>query len=182
MDVAANKNLVAEIQSGGFHEDLFFRLNALHLSIPPLRERIEDIPVLTNTFIREIEHKHKMKPYTLPIPCVKKLMEYSCPGNVRQLKNFIEQLVLLCDLRFNMETFEELYLEMIKYQPKANNPEKKTSHRALNDQINSQAMDNETEIIRQALEKAQYCKSKTARILGISRTTFWRKLKRVDAS
>ena len=116
-------------------------------------------------------------PYTLPVPYVKKLMEYSWPGNVRQLKNFIEQLVILSDLRFNRETFEELYLEMIKYQPNAEKPEKETSKRSLSEQINSQKTDNETEIIRETLEKAQYSKSKTAEILGISRTTLWRKLK-----
>jgi transcriptional regulator with PAS, ATPase and Fis domain len=179
---ATNKDLVAETQSGRFREDLFFRLNVLNIHIPPLRERIEDIPLLVNKFIQEISYKHRMKPYTLPTSYVKKLMKYSWPGNVRQLKNFIEQLVLLSDLRFNMETFEELYLEMIKYQTNVNKPEKNTSHSSLNEQINSQEMDNETEIIRKAMEKAHFCKSKTAKLLGISRTTLWRKLKKVDVN
>lgn len=179
---ASNKDLVAETQSGRFREDLFFRLNVLHLHIPPLRERIEDIPVLANKFIQEMAYKNRMKPYNLPISCVKKLMQYSWPGNVRQLKNFVEQFVLLCDLRFNMKTFEALYLEMIKYQPIVNKPGKKTSHSSLSEQINSQKMDNETEIIRKAMGKAHFCKSKTAKLLGISRTTLWRKLKKVNAN
>jgi transcriptional regulator, propionate catabolism operon regulatory protein len=179
---AANKDLVAETQSGKFREDLFFRLNVLHLHIPSLRERIEDIPVLANKFIQEIAYKHRMKPCTLPASCVKKLMQYSWPGNVRQLKNFIEQFVLLCDLGFKMETFEELYMEMIKYQPTVNKPGKKATYSSLKEQINFQEMDNESEIIRKTMEKTHFCKSKTAKLLGISRTTLWRKLKKVDSN
>ena len=176
---AANMNLGEEAQSGRFREDLFFRLNVLHIHIPPLRERIEDMPVLVNKFIQETSGKHGLKPDTIPRSCIKKLMEYSWPGNVRQLRNFVERLVLLCDLRFNPETFEELYLEMVRYQPNAEGPGKEINHSSLKEQINLQKMDDEAKIIRKALEEARFSKSKAAKLLGISRTTFWIKLKKV---
>ena len=179
---ASNKNLLAEIQSGGFREDLFFRLNTLHLYIPPLSKRIEDIKLLTHTFIRESTSRNRTRTFSLPPSCIKQLMEYSWPGNVRQLKNFIEQLVLLCDSGFNMLIFEELYKEMTEYQPTTNTFEKKTNRHPFNEPISTQQKRNEAEIIQKVLQEAQYSKSKAAKMLRISRTTLWRKLKRINSN
>ena len=118
---AAGKDLAAAVGKDQFREDLFFRLNVLRIRIPALRDRPEDIPLLFDRFIPIIARNHRMPAIDLPKPYIRRLMAYEWPGNVRQLKNFSEQLVLNCHLRYDRNVLNELYRELVAY-PLRNNP------------------------------------------------------------
>jgi transcriptional regulator with GAF, ATPase, and Fis domain len=91
---ATNRDLQAEIASGGFREDLYFRLNVIRLSIPPLRERAEDIPLLVNHFLASYGHLHKAQVVDVAADAMEALVAYRWPGNIRELKNVVERVVL----------------------------------------------------------------------------------------
>ncbi|HOK01600.1 MAG TPA: sigma-54 dependent transcriptional regulator [Spirochaetota bacterium] len=93
---ATNKDLEMLIKEKLFREDLFFRLKVLSIYIPPLRERIEDIPLLVGAFIEQLNQQRKF-PIVLDSECMNVLMNYNWPGNVRELKNCIESASALCD-------------------------------------------------------------------------------------
>ncbi|UCF64866.1 MAG: sigma-54-dependent Fis family transcriptional regulator, partial [bacterium] len=92
---ATNKNLEDLVSKGQFREDLFYRLNVLPLHIPPLRERREDIPILIEYFISKFCRKNNRKPVSLQKTAIKKLQLYSWPGNIRELQNLVERLVIM---------------------------------------------------------------------------------------
>jgi two-component system, NtrC family, nitrogen regulation response regulator NtrX len=92
---ATNKNLDNEIERGNFREDLFYRLNVIPFTVPPLRERVEDIPVLAAHFLREFTTAYGRKPKELSEDAVNVLMNYHWPGNVRELRNLMERVVIL---------------------------------------------------------------------------------------
>jgi Nif-specific regulatory protein len=93
---ATNKNLEKAIEEGWFREDLYYRLNALPVFVPPLIERIEDLPILIEHFLRRWSEENDRSLPSLSRPVMKILSEYSWPGNVRQLKNVVERMALLC--------------------------------------------------------------------------------------
>lgn len=174
---AANKDLGSAVHEARFREDLFFRLNVLRIHIPPLRERIEDIPVLLDFFIRHISSSYGLEPIEIPDDYLDKLKVYSWPGNVRQLRNFTERLVLNCHLRCSMDILDTLYNELISYTPNVNGSVSYTPEPDLKTQLHHLRFAKEATIIRKALEDAKFCKSKAAQNLGMSRTTLWRKIK-----
>ncbi|MBI4891763.1 MAG: sigma-54-dependent Fis family transcriptional regulator [Acidobacteria bacterium] len=92
---STNKNLEEEIERGNFREDLFYRLNVIPFEVPPLRERVEDIPLLSEHFLREFTSAYGRKPKELTAEAIGVLKEYSWPGNVRELKNLMERLVIM---------------------------------------------------------------------------------------
>ena len=92
---ATNKNLEREIERGNFREDLFYRLNVIPFTVPPLRERTEDIPLLSSHFLQEYTRAYGRKPKELTEDALAALMEYQWPGNVRELRNLMERLVIL---------------------------------------------------------------------------------------
>lgn len=92
---ATNKNLKKLVNEGRFREDLFYRLNVLPITIPPLRERKDDIPSLIYFFVKKLNMQYKQRKLVSP-EVVEVLLDYSWPGNVRELENFIERLVVLC--------------------------------------------------------------------------------------
>ncbi len=92
---STNKNLEEEIEKGNFREDLFYRLNVIPFEVPPLRERIEDIPLLADHFLREFAQAYGRKRKELTPDAVRALQEYPWPGNVRELKNLMERLVIM---------------------------------------------------------------------------------------
>jgi two-component system nitrogen regulation response regulator NtrX len=92
---ATNKDLQEEVRKGNFREDLFFRLNVIPLSVPPLRERTEDIPMLVEYFIQSIAEDYGQPAKKLSPQAIKKLSEHSWPGNIRELRNLIERLVIM---------------------------------------------------------------------------------------
>jgi len=195
-----NKDLAKEAQAGRFREDLFFRLNVLQITIVPLRERQEDIPLLAQEFICTKSAWYHLTPVVIPETVNKALMKYAWPGNVRQMKHFIERLVLLCNGRFSDRIFQEIYSELIRYNPicDADGPggqtkqeppilipplvdpiekEGETTPLLLKERMRRINLESEAEIIRNALEKAHYNRGKTAQLLGISRATLWKKMK-----
>jgi len=94
---ATNKNLSDEIGNGQFREDLYYRLTVMPVRLPPLRERREDIPRLTDFFVDKFSRRHGVGVTRMPRAVMKRLVDYSWPGNVRELSNAIERLLLLSE-------------------------------------------------------------------------------------
>jgi two-component system nitrogen regulation response regulator NtrX len=92
---ATNKNLEQEMQEGRFREDLYYRLNVIPFHVPPLRERLEDLPVLAETFVAQFCAESAMKVKKLSPAALKRLGAHSWPGNVRELRNLMERLVIM---------------------------------------------------------------------------------------
>jgi len=93
---ATNKDLVDEIEKGGFREDLYYRLNVLPVHVPPLRERVEDVAILARNFVEEFCAESGAKPKKIASSALKLLQTHSWPGNVRELRNLMERLVIMC--------------------------------------------------------------------------------------
>ncbi len=93
---ATNKNLLDEIEKGTFRNDLYYRLYVYPITISPLRKRQEDIPELSDVFIRKYSAKHNKPVSKISKPAINKLMDYTWPGNIRELENIIEQAVIIC--------------------------------------------------------------------------------------
>jgi len=177
---AASRDLTAALREGAFRADLFFRLNVLRIQIPPLRQRQEDIPVLLDFFMRMFSDRQQIKPIRLPPAYVGRLQRYGWPGNVRQLKNFAERLVLNCSLRCSPDMLEILYRELIQFSGVTSSGSAAAAPHAptpLRVHVRETALQSEKAIILEALQGTRYRLSRTAEHLGISRTTLWRKMK-----
>jgi two-component system nitrogen regulation response regulator NtrX len=94
---ANNKNLEKEIEKGRFREDLFYRLNVFPIEVPPLRNRIDDIPVLVETFLKEFAIQNRSRKKKITSEALDILAKYSWPGNVRELKNLVERLAIMVE-------------------------------------------------------------------------------------
>ena len=92
---ATNKNLEGAIERGEFREDLFFRLNVIPMTVPPLRERREDIPMLVHHFARRISEEHNVKPKRFDPRAMEGLQRYRWRGNIRELRNTVERLMIM---------------------------------------------------------------------------------------
>ena len=178
---AAGKNLWTVMQQGLFRKDLFFRLNVLRITIPPLRDRLGDVPLLMNHFLHYHADRHGAEPYVLPTHYLQRLNQYCWPGNVRQLRHFAEQVQLNSSFDLGPESLDALFDDLLEVAEvmgadKTFTVQKKHKPEAPGN-FPLQAGD---EAILQALQKNQYSKAKTAQMLGISRTTLWRKLKEME--
>lgn len=92
---ATNKDLPTEVRKGNFREDLFFRLNVIPISVPPLRERKEDIPLLVDYFIKTISEEYGQRPKKITPEAIRMLQNHEWPGNVRELRNTLERLLIM---------------------------------------------------------------------------------------
>lgn len=92
---ATNKDLAFEVSKGNFREDLYYRLKTVTITLPPLRERTRDIPLLIEKFVHDMEEKYRIRHQGFDQDVIECLLQYDWPGNIRELKNFIESLVLL---------------------------------------------------------------------------------------
>ncbi|MDA8127038.1 MAG: sigma 54-interacting transcriptional regulator, partial [Deltaproteobacteria bacterium] len=170
---ASNKDLVEEVRCGRFRKDLFFRLNVLTINMPPLRERVEDLPLIADSLVKRISDRYGIDPIAIPDPCIRKLLRYPWPGNVRQLENFIERLLLLSDSQFEPHVFNELFQEIEVLDIAGQGPHALPSERDYGDEN----IPTQKKIINDVLIDAKFCKTKAAQMLGVSRTTLWRKMK-----
>jgi len=92
---ATNRDLKSMVENGTFREDLYYRLNVVNIYVPPLRERIEDIPLLVDYFMRKYCTSMNRQPVTIEPSALKRLEEFSFPGNVRELENMIERAIVV---------------------------------------------------------------------------------------
>lgn len=159
---ATNENLADLIKENAFREDLYYRLSVVPVRLPPLRERREDIPLLTEHFIKKFSVKHKIKPPRIEREVFAAFYSYAWPGNVRELENVVERMLILSD-------GETLSLKDVPENVK--NPETASDSRWFS--LPAEPFDLEKieyEIIRQALKRFDGNQSRTARYLGITRS------------
>ena len=164
---ATNKNLEEEIERGNFREDLFYRLNVIPFFVPPLRDRREDIPQLSEHFLREFTTAYGRKPKELTPEAYQLLAEYHWPGNVRELKNLIERIVIL-----NPQVRVDA-----RHIPL--NASKRQTDRPMDrfgslQEVREAA---EREYILKKLEETHGNVSRTAELLGLERSNLYRKMK-----
>ncbi len=168
---ATNRDLEERVKAGAFREDLFFRLRVVELRLPPLRERLEDIPLLARTFLREFSEENSKPVTAFTADAAELLIQYQWPGNVRELRTAIEHAVVLC--RGDKITARDLPPSIRQGVLKA--PEEKDPKRVL--ARNSLTVkEAERELIIRALKATDGHRTLAAQQLGMSRRTFHRKL------
>ncbi len=160
---STNRNLKKDVEEGRFRKDLFYRINIIMLELPPLRERIADIPLLVNEFIKEFCVRENKKIPEVADEVMQIFQKYHWPGNIRQLKNVIERAVVLS--KNNIITLKELPEEFSEID------------KDINLNTNKTLKDIEKQAILNVLKECKGNKSKSAKILGISRKAFYNKLK-----
>lgn len=165
------------VLQGLFRKDLFFRLNMLSITIPPLRERLEDIGKLFPIFISHFSEKLGTREPTVTTAQIQRLMEYSWPGNVRQLRHFAETLILRGS-RLG-ESFEVVFRNLNRTVPGDIAPSSSLQTIQRETLSPDTGYSSDAERIRTVLTEARYNKTKAARMLGMGRTTLWRKTKKL---
>lgn len=164
---ATNKNLLEQVEQGAFRSDLYYRLNILKLKIPALRNRKDDIELLSKYFVNKISAKYN-KDVKLSSKAINKLKIYDWPGNIRELENVIESLVVLCDDIITEDDFEEMMdQEQIKEQTKEQN-------NSFIDEYADTLEDIKKKYILKILSQCDNNQTLAAERLGISRTHLWR--------
>lgn len=163
---ASNRNLQKAVEDGEFREDLYYRLNVIPILIPPLRERKEDIPLLTDVFLKEFTEAHRREKREFSPEALKQLVHYSWPGNVRELKNVIERLVVT--IKENVISVEHLPLEI-----QASKDEEKTMVVTLGKTLK----EIEEQVIQRTLTELTRHREKAAKLLGISPRALQYKIK-----
>ncbi|WP_082684118.1 sigma-54-dependent Fis family transcriptional regulator [Lentibacillus amyloliquefaciens] len=164
---ATNRNLWEMVEEGKFREDLFYRLNVVEIQIPPLRERTSDIPSLVSNFMKSMCHKYQVPEKELTSEAMSAFIHYSWKGNVRELINVIERLVVLIDS--DTITLNHLPEYMRNSDDVSNNF---LSHKGYSD--------NEKELIQSILNESNGNKTMTARKMGMHRTTLYKKMKKYN--
>jgi DNA-binding NtrC family response regulator len=159
---STNRDLAKEVEAGGFRRDLFYRLNVIHIALPPLREHPEDIPLLVDHFMREFDQQLTRRVRGIDGDALRALMGYPWKGNVRELEHVIESAMILSE-------GEVLTLADLPHGFVGEEVQRNESLRELNRQ-------SEHEHIMAVLARTQFDKREAARILGISLASLYRKL------
>ncbi len=168
--LATNRNLEEEVKQNRFREDLYYRINVLMINLPPLCERVGDIPLLAEHFLRFYSTQHNKEKLGFTDEAMQYLERCSWPGNVRELENVIERAALLGKGKF--VAVEDLPAAIIQEQ---------NQQRAYKPTSLKEAMaEPEKKIIRQVLEANQWNRQATSKALGINRTTLFKKMKQYD--
>jgi len=164
---ATNKNLQETVAGGKFREDLYYRLQIVPIRVPSLRERPEDIPLLIETFLEHFAAKHKRRRKTFSAEAIRACQQFSWPGNVRQLRNMIEGLIITCpNQRIEPEDLPELLRQK----------EQDGSSFGVRPGVTVESV--EKELIRQTLARVTSNRAEAAKVLGISRRALQYKLKK----
>ena len=162
---ATNKNLTQEIEQENFRQDLYFRLNVMPIHLPPLRDRLEDIPLLVDSFIKRFSEEKNKKVDSISPTAMNMLLSYHWPGNVRELLNVIERAVLLT--RSN-----QIELDNLMFQQ--NSPEFTLVQQAVSARMTEQQL--LSIYAKEVLREMGYNKKKTCEILGINFKTLQSRL------
>jgi two-component system nitrogen regulation response regulator NtrX len=170
---ATNKALEAEIEAGRFREDLYYRLNVVPIRVPPLRERLEDVPLLVEYFADRLGRRSGMVPRQFTTDAVAALQQRSWPGNVRELRNAVERLLILATGRAVTAADVDRLLppERASPSPSAVAPERAASFEAFRAEA-------ERTFLLQRLRENHWNIAETARALGMPRSNLYKKIER----
>ncbi|MFC0473667.1 sigma-54 interaction domain-containing protein [Halalkalibacter kiskunsagensis] len=163
---ATNHNLFERVKEGLFREDLYYRLNVIHIEIPPLRRRREDIPLLFSHYLKHFSEVYGVNEKKVDHSVMEQLRVYEWPGNIRQLINIVEQLITLVD----DHTIRITHLPNIIKEQKVEFVEEENS-------LKSERIEKEKLLIKRILEEVDGNKTKAAKRLGIHRTTIYKKIR-----
>jgi two-component system response regulator HydG len=169
---ATNRHLDEMVEDKQFREDLFFRIKGVTITIPPLRERREDIPLLIHYFLKKASERYEKTIEGLEPEAQQRLMSYHWPGNVRQLRNVVENMVVLAN--GPTLTLENLPAEI---RPPAGG-----AVGGMNNLVGIPITQAERELIRNTLKMFNGNREQAARVLGIGERTLYRKIKEYELS
>jgi len=170
---ATNKHLEDEISKGNFREDLFYRLNVIPFHVPPLRERAQDIPLLTRHFLKEISALYTRRPREISEDAIEILLRYPWPGNVRELRNVIERMVIMNP---TVARIERKHLPPLVHR--------KGNRETANDfsSLHQARASYERDYIIKKLDENHGNISRTAEVLGLERSHMYRKMRTLGIS
>ncbi len=169
---ATNRNLALEVREGRFREDLYFRLNVVTVDLPPLRERLQDIPLLTEHFIHEANEVHGKRLERISPAALDALVGYAWPGNVRQLRHAVERAVIWSE--GNELRRQDLPLEVVQGSLVA----ERAARTGTDDSLPITMYRIERQILIDALRSSSGVQTTAARRLGISERSMWHKVKK----
>jgi DNA-binding NtrC family response regulator len=190
---ATNQDLNSKIKDGTFREDLFHRINVFPVTLPPLRERKVDIPLLTYAIFKTLKKKHNLSVSYIGPKAIDRLIDYSWPVNVRELENTLERALLICNNKYLTEEDlgsvldeKETVIEDSKNEEEVE-PIQQTSDNETKAPIIGEPpvvattkvatlKEIEMEAIKSSIERNKWNMTSTAEELGISRMTLYRKL------
>ncbi len=170
--VATNKNLSELVQQGKFREDLFYRLHIIPIYLPPLRERKEDIPLLTQHFIEQLTSAMNKPAKQITDAALKKLLNYPWPGNIRELENAIERAIVLSD----KTVIDAADLPILQSTGSDRLPNDILDRYRLN--LNDTLAAIEQQLIEKAMNETQGNKNQAAKLLGIGTSLLYYKLEK----
>ncbi len=160
---ATNKDLKGMVERGEFREDLYYRLNVINIRVPPLRERKEDIPLLIEHFIEKIAKERNEKKKIITKRAMEKIFDYNWPGNIRELENEIERLVVLSGEE------QKVPVELLSERIRTHGERSKIQGVRVQGKLKDALEELEREMIREGLRRTGWNKSRLAKELGISR-------------
>jgi two-component system nitrogen regulation response regulator NtrX len=166
---ATNKDLQKEMLEGKFREDLYFRINVLNIKLPPLRERREDIPLIVEHYIRHFCNEYGVVLKHVSVSAMERLIVHAWPGNIRELKNFVEKMVIL------IESEEIQTGDVQTLLQEAVSPKRIENYKTLT--LHEAKERFEREFVRAKLEAANWNITKAAELLDIPRTYLHKKVK-----
>ena len=173
---ATNRNLDEEVAEGRFREDLYYRLNVIPVHLPPLRDRVDDIPLLVKHFLAKYGNGKAPKKADFSKKALSTLMRYRWPGNVRELENLVERMVVLCDSPvIEVEDLPEKILSG-SLEPSTAVPLIDLPETGID--LSTAVNEFERRIIIQALNKSNWVKNRAAKLLHVNRTTLVEKIKK----
>jgi PAS domain S-box-containing protein len=180
---ATNENLEEAVKKGKFREDLFYRINVIPLILPPLRDRKDDIPLLVSTFLTEISTNYKKPNMKFNRKAMERILKYSWPGNIRELRNFVEYCVVLSTSNEIAEKDLPDYLFNNSYREKScdfyiDEKQKDGQQNPISTGSNLLPRQTEKEVIIEVLNRFSGNREKVANHLEIHRSTLYRKMRK----
>ncbi len=171
---ATNKDLKEMVEKGTFREDLYYRINVINITVPPLRDRKEDIPILCDHFLLRCAQEKGIKPKLLTKRALEKIFDYPWPGNIRELENEMERVTVLA----GAET--KITVDMLSGRIREFGERSKVQGVRIQGKLRDALEELEREMIREGLKRTGWNKSRLAKELGISRAGLINKVEKYN--
>lgn len=171
---ATNRDLKDMVEKGTFREDLYYRINVINITVPPLRERKEDIPLLAEHFLKRCADEKGIKPRVLTKRGLEKIFDYPWPGNIRELENEMERVTVLAG------TESKITADMLSARIREFGERSKVQGVRIQGKLRDALEELEREMIREGLKRTGWNKSRLAKELGISRAGLINKVEKYN--